>query len=287
MPDTPLAPVWLITGCSSGLGRAMAEHALACGQRVVATARQPANISGLAAEHPGRCLVLPIDVTQPDQIATAVNRTMEAFGQIDVLVNNAGYGLLGALEELADEQIRRNFETNFFGALQMVRTTLPIMRTQRRGHLVTISAAAVIANYPGFSIYGATKWALEGAMESLAAELRPFGIKSTIVRPGPFRTAFVGRSLENATVRWDEYDATSGKFRRFLEKVDGAQPGDPSRAAASIFNAVQAERPPQRLTLGAYAIDKTRRQIIAASRELEAWTEAGLSADFPPATPSS
>jgi NAD(P)-dependent dehydrogenase (short-subunit alcohol dehydrogenase family) len=280
MDDSGPSPVWLITGCSSGLGRALAERVLARGQRVVATARLPEKITDLAATYPERCLALQLDVTKPEQIATAINRTVATFGQLDVVVNNAGYGLVGALEGLSDDQVRRNFETNFFGALQVIRAALPTMRTQRRGHLVAISAAAVIGNYPGFSIYGATKWALEGAMESLAAEVRPFGIKVTIVRPGPFRTAFVGRSLEQASARWEEYEGTSGKFQRFLEKMEGTQPGDPERAADAIIAAVEAERPPLRLALGAYATDKTRRQLASATRELEAWSAIGLATDF-------
>ncbi|MCX6951822.1 MAG: SDR family NAD(P)-dependent oxidoreductase [Verrucomicrobia bacterium] len=197
-----------------------------------------------------------------------------------MVVNNAGYGLIGALEECDDEQIARNFETNFFGALRVIRAALPILRAQRRGNFVNISAAAVIANYPGFSIYGATKWALEGASEALAAEVRPLGLKVTIVQPGPFRTEFVSRSLERATGHVPDYDVSSGKFRRLLETMSGRQPGDPIKAADAIIDAVASENPPLRLVLGKYANDKARRKLASAARELDAGGAAGLATDF-------
>lgn len=152
----------------------------------------------------------------------------------------------------------------------MIRAALPILRAQRRGHFVNISAAAVIANYAGFSIYGATKWALEGLSESLAAEVRPLGLKVTIVQPGPFRTEFISRSLERASAAIPDYEASSGKFRRFLETMNGRQPGDPAKAADAIIAAVESDNPPLRLVLGKYAIDKTRRKLGSAARELDA-----------------
>ena len=175
---------------------------------------------------------------------------------------------------------RRNFETNFFGALRVIRAALPILRAQRRGHFVNISAAAVIANYAGFSIYGATKWALEGLSESLAAEVRPLGLKVTIVQPGPFRTDFISRSLERASASIPDYEPSSGKFRRFLETMNGRQPGDPAKAADAIISAVESENPPLRLALGKYAIDKARRKLAAAARELDAGSATGLATDF-------
>ncbi|MEO6873360.1 MAG: oxidoreductase [Opitutaceae bacterium] len=279
-PVTP--PVWLITGCSSGLGRALATRALAHGHRVVATARHPESLTDLAAAYPEHCRTHALDVTDPAQINATVAAANADFGQLDVIVNNAGYGLLGALEELGEEQISRNFETNFFGSIRVIRAALPILRAQGRGHFVNISAAAVIGNYPGFSIYGATKWALEGMSEALAAEIRPFGLKVTLVQPGPFRTAFVGPALEYASHPIAGYEGTSGKFRTAIEKMAGAQPGDPDRAADAILAAVAAERPPLRLVLGAYATDKARRKLTTAARELETWSPIGLPTDFIP-----
>ena len=273
-------PVWFITGCSTGLGRALAERVLARGHRLIATARQPETLTELVAVDPSRCRALALDVTDAAQVAPVVAQAAAVFGRLDVVVNNAGYGLVGALEEYDEVQIARNFETNLFGALRVIRAALPILRAQRRGHFVNISAAAVIANYAGFSIYGATKWALEGLSESLAAEVRPLGLKVTIVQPGPFRTDFISRSLERASTAIPDYEPSSGKFRRFLETMNGRQPGDPVKAADAIIDAVASENPPLRLVLGKYAIDKTRRKLGSAARELDAGSAAGRATDF-------
>lgn len=280
-PSSP--PVWFITGCSSGLGHALATAALARGDRVIATARDPASLEPLAAAHPDHCRTLALDVTLPAQVAAAVAAGLEAFGGIDVLVNNAGCGLVGAIEETSDAEIARNFDVNFLGALRVTRALLPHFRARRGGHVVFLSAAAAIANYPGFGIYGAAKRALEGAAESLAQESRPFGLSVTLVQPGPFRTDFIGRSLAHVAAPISDYDATRGKFARYLASVHGQQPGDPARAAAAILSAVDAQRPPLRLVLGAYANDKTRRTLTAAQRELEAWAPVAAATEFPPA----
>jgi NAD(P)-dependent dehydrogenase (short-subunit alcohol dehydrogenase family) len=280
-PPTP-SRVWLITGCSSGFGLALASAVLARGQRVIATARHLSALADLTARFPETCRVLALDVTDPSQVKSVVGQAREFFDRLDVVVNNAGYGLIGAFEELGAEQISRNFQTNFFGALEVIRAALPILRAEGRGHIVNISAAAVIANYAGFSIYGATKWALEGVSESLAAELKPLGIKVTIVQPGPFRTDFIARSLERAESHIADYDRTSGKFQRFLETMHGKQPGDPAAAAEAIIAAVESDAPPLRLVLGKYANDKTRKKLADAERERALWEQVGLSADFPP-----
>ena len=274
--------VWLITGCSSGFGLALALAALERGQKVVATARNPAALAELSTRYPDTCRPLALDVTDAAQVKSAVAEAAAAFGRIDVVVNNAGYGLFGAFEELGEEEIARNFETNFFGALQVIRAVLPILRSQGSGHIVNMSAAAVISNYAGFSIYGASKWALEGASESLAIELKPLGIKVTIVQPGPFRTDFIGRSFERAAHPMADYDRTSGKFLRFLETMNGKQPGDPARAADAIIAAVDSPAPPLRLVLGKYANDKTKKKLTDAERERAAWESVGLPMDYPP-----
>ena len=274
------SPVWFITGCSSGLGRALARQLLDRGHRLVATARRPETLADLVAIHPDRCRALALDVAVAAQIPPIVAQAAAAFGRLDVVVNNAGYGLVGAVEEVSDEQIARSFETNFFGALRVMRAALPFLRAQRRGHFVNISAAAAIANYAGFSIYGATKCALEGVSESLAAEVRPLGLKVTIVQPGPFRTDFISRSLERASGHVADYEASSGKFLRFLETMSGRQPGDPGKAADAIIAAVASEHPPLRLVLGKYANEKARRKLSSAARELDAGTAGGLDTDF-------
>ena len=281
-PPTPPSRVWLITGCTRGIGLALGLAALARGQRVVATGRQPSDLAHLAERFPETCRVLAIDVTDSSQVKSAVAEAVGAFGRLDVVVNNAGYGLIGAFEELGAEQIARNFDTNFFGALEVIRATLPFLRAQGSGHIVNISAAAAISNYAGFSIYGATKWALEGVSESLAAELKPLGIRVTIVRPGPFRTDFIGRSLDRPMSHLADYDRTSGKFLRLLESMAGQQPGDPGKAAEAIIAAVESDTPPLRLVLGKYANDKARRKLADAENELAAWEHVGLSTDFTP-----
>lgn len=280
MSTSTSAPVWLITGCSRGLGRALAIRVLERGHRLVATARQPASLDDLVALGAGRCRALALDVANSGQVSAVVAQAAAVFGRLDVVVNNAGYGLFGALEELEDGQIARNFETNFFGAVRVIRAALPILRAQRHGHFITISAAAAIANYAGFSIYGATKWALEGVSEALAAEIRPLGLRVTIVQPGPFRTDFAARSIEDGVARIADYEASSGKFRRLLETMSGKQPGDPAKAADAIIAVAEAENPPLRLVLGKYAQDKARRKIGSAARELETWGAAGAATDF-------
>ena len=278
--STTTARVWLITGCSSGFGASLAAAVLARGERVVATARNAEALSELAAQFPDTCRALALDVTDATQVKSVVAQAVEAFGRLDVVVNNAGYGLAGAFEELGTQQIARNFDTNFFGALEVIRAALPVLRAQGSGHIVNISAAAVISNYAGFSIYGATKWALEGVSESLAAELKPLGIKVTIVQPGPFRTDFIGRSMQRAQSHIADYERTSGKFLRFLETMEGKQPGDPARAAEAIIAAVESDAPPLRLVLGKYANDKARKKLADTERERAAWEHVGLPTDF-------
>jgi len=273
--------VWLITGASSGFGRALAQTALERGERVIVTARNISAIAEFAARWPKTAHIAELDVTLPDHIKTVVTDSLSIFGRIDVLVNNAGYGLLGSLEESSDDQIRRIFEVNFFGALNMIRELLPSFRAQKGGHVLNMSAAAAIANYPGFGIYGAAKCALEGMSESLAAEGRAFGLKVTIIEPGPFRTDFISRSLEKTSGNLSEYESSVGKFSKIIGGMDGKQPGDAVRAAHAILQVVASENAPMRLVLGKYAIAKLRRTLGQKESELKLWEEAGLSADGP------
>lgn len=276
MSDTPR--IWFITGCSSGFGHALAEAALLAGDRVVATARQKAALDMLEHVGAGRCLGLELDVTDAAQVARTVAEAQAHWGRLDVVVNNAGYGLLGAVEECTEEQIRRNFETNFFGPLHVIRAVLPLLRGQRSGHLLNISAAAAISNYPGFGIYGAAKAALEAASESLRLELAAFGIKVTLVQPGPFRTHFIKGGMERAAAT-DAYAGSSGKFAAYLDKVDGSQPGDPEKAAALLVKMVHDGQAPLRLPLGRYAAKKVRDTAAARLRELETWEAAAVETD--------
>jgi len=269
---------WLITGSSSGLGRALAEAALQAGHEVVATARNPAALEPLARSE--RCQVAALDVTDPASVRAALAQA----GAVDVLVNNAGCGLVGALEECAESEIRSVFETNFFAPLALIRALLPALRARRRGHLINVSAAAAIANYPGFGAYGAAKAALEAASESLRQELRPLGIHVTIVEPGPFRTDFVRRNVAPATARIDDYDGTAGNFARLIRATDGRQPGDPARAAQAIVALADLEQPPLRLVLGRYAHAKARKCAAEREQERATWEALGLPTDFPPAS---
>jgi NAD(P)-dependent dehydrogenase (short-subunit alcohol dehydrogenase family) len=271
--------VWFITGCSSGLGMAIAERALEGGAVVFTTARSVSTLDQHAQRYPETCRPLEVDVTDAEQVRAAFRAVEEQAGRIDVVVNNAGYGLIGALEECSDQQIARNFDTIVMGAIRVLRGALPLMRAQKSGRIINISAAAAISNYAGFSIYGAAKFALEGISESLTAEVKPLGIKVTLVQPGPFRTDFVSRSLERASTTLEDYAATAGKFRTFLEKMDGQQPGDPAKAAEAIFQLAEAENPPLRLVLGKYAIEKVERVLKGRQRELETWRNLGLSVD--------
>lgn len=272
--------VWFITGCSSGFGQAIAEAALLAGDHVIATARKVADLEMLEHIGAGRCLILPLDVTDAEKVTTTLAEAHAHWGSLDVIVNNAGYGLLGAIEDCEEDQIRRNFETNFFGPLNVIRAALPYLRNQKRGHIINISAAAAIANYPGFGIYGAAKAALETLSESLRLETATHGIQVTLVQPGPFRTRFIGHGMDRAPAT-EVYEGSAGKFAAYLDKVDGKQPGDPERAAALIVKMVHDGQAPLRLPLGKYAVKKVRDTATSRLRELETWEQAAGEADGP------
>jgi len=276
----PSSAVWFVTGASSGFGRALVEALVLKGRRVAATARDPDSLSALAALYPDHLLPLKLDVTNQEQVQSVVDAALEHFGSVDVVVNNAGYGVVGALEEHSDDQVRQNMETNFFGPVNVLRAVLPALRRQKRGHIVNISAAAAISNYPGFPIYGAAKCALEGLSESLAGELKPLGVGVTVVQPGPFRTDFIGRSLERAAESISDYEKTSGQFAKLIMGMNGRQPGDPAKAAKAIISAVESESPPLRLVLGRYAIDKVKKKLAATAQELEKWEKTGAETAF-------
>ncbi len=272
---------WFITGASSGFGRALASAVIAHGYQVAVTARDVSQVEDLVQNHPLQARAYALDVTQPESIQQAIAEARRDFGRLDVVVNNAGYGLIGALEECSEDQMLQNIETNLTGPLRVMRAALPIFREQRGGHFINMGAAAAISNYAGFSVYGGAKAGMELASEAVAAEAAPFGVKVTVVIPGPFRTDFIARSLDRAKQAVQEYGATAGKFRGFLEKVDGRQPGDPAAAAQAIIQAVESDKPPFRLVLGKYAYQKARRQLDRLRAELDAWESVGLPTDYP------
>lgn len=275
--------VWLVTGCSSGFGKELAKTiAMRCaeqGDRLIATSRGGKGLDEIESLAPGAVLSLPLDVTDAQQVHAAVERGVSTFGQIDVLINNAGYGLIGAIEECDSEQIARNFATNFFGPLMLMQKVMPIMRQQQRGHIINMSAAAAISNYAGFGIYGAAKCALEGLSEAAALELAPHGVKVTIVQPGPFRTEFIQRSMDKASKPTGAYEATSGKFAKLLGTMSGKQPGDPGKAARLICSMVDEASPPLRLVLGKYAVNKVRTSLTKKQTELERFEQAGMATE--------
>ncbi len=271
--------VWFITGTSSGLGRAISQAALDHGDRVVATARSTDRIADLERDFADRAVALPLDVTDPDQAHAAIDAAVGAFGRIDIVVNNAGYGALGALEELSDEELRSQFETNLFGALQVTRAALPQLRRQRSGHIVQLSSLSATVANPGESAYVGSKAALEGVSESLAKEVAHLGIRVTIVQPGPFRTDFAGRSLQKADPI-DDYADTVGAARELIGQLDGNQPNDPTRGAEVIIRAVESDDPPLHLALGEDAIQAIRANLDDHRAELDAWAEVGGATGF-------
>ena len=267
---SPDSRIWLITGSSTGFGRTLAEAALAAGDRVVATARRPETLDDLVAGAPERVLALPLDVTDQGQIDAAVAGARSRFGRIDVLVNNAGYGSVGAVEELDDGELRALMDTMFFGAVALTRAVLPVMRAQGGGAIVQMSSMGGQVTFPGYGAYCAAKFALEAMSESLAAEVAPFGIRVLIVEPGAFRTAFGGAGMQRSR-DIGVYAETVGPTRAAVDAMDGSQPGDPAKAAAAILHALDADAAPLRLALGDDAVDAITAALDRRRSDLEAW----------------
>ncbi len=276
-------PVWLITGCSTGFGRELAKLVLARGWRAVVTARDPSKVADIAEGHGDRVLVLPLDVTQRAQIDDAVAQARQKFGAIDVLVNNAGYGYMAAIEEGEDEVVRAMFETNVFGLIDMTKAVLPVMREQRSGMIVNISSVGGIRSAPGMGYYNGTKFAVEGISEALALEMKPLGVGVLIVEPGPFRTNWAGESLRQSTTRTriEAYAPTAGERQKQLEARNGKQIGDPVRAAQAIIDATLSDTPPLRLLLGKAALEFARKKVDLMRQDFDAWEATTLGADFP------
>jgi NAD(P)-dependent dehydrogenase (short-subunit alcohol dehydrogenase family) len=272
--------VWLITGSSSGFGRAIAQAVLDRGEKVVVTARNPQHVEDIQTKYPDRALAVQLDVTQPAQVKAAVETAIAKFGRIDVLVNNAGYGTMGALEELSDEATRRQFETNVFGALNMMRAVLPSMRQHRSGYILNLSSVGGFVSFPGAGIYCATKFALEALSEALVKEVESLGIKIIIVEPGAFRTDFNGRSLVLADTQIADYEPIVGGFRQWLQDMDGKQPGDPVKAAEAMIQAVNSDNPPLRLALGADAVDAIETKLESVKAEMEAWKDVAVNTAY-------
>src|SRR5437879_4420981 len=258
---------WFITGAWTGFGRVLAEEVLRAGGKVVATARSRDKVADLEAKYPQSAKALALDVIDAGQIASAVDQAIAKFGQVDVLVNNAGYGVAGAIEEVSEAEYMPMFETNVFGLLRVTRAFLPHFRKQRSGHILNLSSIGGVVASPGMGYYNATKFAVEGLSEALAAEVAPLGIRVTIIEPGPFRTDFLGRSGVIAEKRIADYDATAGNMRKYFAENDGKQPGDPNRAVQAMMQVVDSPSPPLRLLLGAGALQRLRSKLGNWERE--------------------
>ncbi|UJR83709.1 Hypothetical protein I5071_57800 [Sandaracinus amylolyticus] len=273
--------VWLVTGASRGFGAEIVKAALAAGDAVVATARDASGIEERLGPSESLC-ALALDVTNETSIARAVEAAIARFGRIDVLVNNAGYGLIGAIEETPGDDVRRIYETNVFGLLAVTRAVLPHLRRQRAGHIVNFSSLGGYRSGPGFGIYCSTKFAVEGISEALHAELAPLGIAVTVIEPGYFRTEFLeSKSVVETSASIADYAETAGKVRSVAKSVSLKQPGDPRRLASAVIELVGAEHPPLRLPLGSDAVARIEAKHAFVEKELAEWRALATSTDFP------
>ncbi|WP_375755921.1 oxidoreductase [Corallococcus exercitus] len=271
--------VWFVTGSSSGFGRNIVEEVIARGERVVATARDPRTLEDLVARAPGRVLAVRLDVTKADQVQESIAAALKHFGAIDVLVNNAGYALLGAVEETSDAELRAAFEPLFFGAVAMTRAVLPHMRERKTGTVVQVSSLAGLVTYPGVGAYSAAKHALEGLSESLAKEVAPFGVKVLIVEPGMFRTKLLGPSYRQMPAL-APYEETMAPMRAYVAQSAGTQPGDPEKAAKAIVDAVAAGVPTLRLFLGTDAPGSIREKLAQVAADVDRTEQVALAMGF-------
>ncbi len=276
-----MSKVWFITGCSTGFGRQLAQEALKLGHKVAVTSRNTDDIKDIVAQYPDNSIAIRLDVTKPEEIKAAVEQAMEKFSRIDVLVNNAGIGYFGAIEESEDAEIRRMFDINFFGLANVTNQVLPIMRSQRSGHVVNIASIGGYVSFPAVGFYNATKFAVAGLSESLAKETAHLGIKVTVVAPSGFRTDWAGRSANNSKIVIEDYQQTAHANQETIRGYSGNQPGDPVRAAQAIIKAVESSEPPLRLFLGAGAFKGATNKIAELKKDLDTWEETTLWADNP------
>ncbi len=266
-----MAKIWFITGASSGFGAELTKAIIESGDKVAATFRKAEQANSFSQQHKGNGLGIVLDVTQAEKIPAALQQAIDQFGRIDILVNNAGYGTIGAIEEFSLEEIRQQMETNFFGAVAVTKAILPIMRKQGSGHIVQISSQAGFRATAGFGIYNASKFALEGFSEALAQEAAPFGIKLTIVEPGPFRTQFLAGSMKNAQNKIEAYQNTTvGNMYKYQQEMNGKQEGDPVKAAKAIVDYVHSNKENLRLPLGKVTIQGMRAKLAAVEKDIAA-----------------
>ena len=274
-------PVWFITGCSTGFGRELAKLVIARGWRAVVTARDRATVADLTEAAGDRVLALALDVTDTSQVEASVRAASETFGRIDVLVNNAGYGYQASIEEGEDDKIRAQFDANVFGLFALTRAVLPVMRAQRSGHILNVTSVAGFVGFPASGYYAATKHAVEGFSDSLAAEAGPLGIHVTCIEPGPFRTDWAGRSLVQTPSAIADYAETAGARLKATAEKSGTQAGDPVRAGEAMIRVTEIANPPRHLVLGAWGYDAVTGRLKQRLAEIEAWRETSLGADYP------
>lgn len=275
-----MGKVWFITGCSTGLGRELALYAADQGDTVVGTLRKEDQKAAFDKERPGQTFGVIMDVTQPKQVAPAINFALDEFGRIDVLVNNAGYGSLGPVEEVTEEEMHRQFDVNVYGCVRMIQAVLPSMRAQRSGHILNITSIAGLNGFPGVGIYNGSKFALEGIGEALAAEVSHLGIHVTNIEPGPFRTDWAGRSATFSTSEIDDYKITAHKNMDAIQGVSGKQVGSPYKAAKAMFDVAQLEKPPVHLPLGKAAYKRVRIKLNEFNQEVDQFEYLGLPTDY-------
>lgn len=274
-----MSQVWLITGSSRGLGRAVAEAVLATGHKLAATARNPAQLAGLVERYGNNVRAVALDVTDERAASNAVNTTVEVFGRLDVLVNNAGYGDIGSIEDTSLAEFRAQIETNLFGVINMTKAAIPVMRQQGAGHILQFSSIGGRVGAMGRAPYSSAKWGVEGFSEVLVKEVGPLGIKVTIIEPGGFRTDFAGSSTKIHPGR-SEYDSTVGAAVRFQREYDGKQPGDPAKAAAAVLYIASLDQPPLRLLLGSDAVRFAEQADLARMEADRKWRHVSISTDF-------
>ncbi len=273
---------WFITGASSGFGRLMAVYLHGLGATVVATARRVDDLRDLTTQCAGM-FTLPLDVTSNDSIAHAVDDTIARTGGVDVLVNNAGYGVCGAVEEVQASEYMPMFDTNLFGLINLTQALLPQFRERRSGAIINFSSIGGLIGSPGWGFYNATKFAVEGLSEALHGEMAPFGVKVMVVEPGPFRTDFLGRSGKEAALRLPDYEPTVGKTREYFKNQAGKQAGDPQKAVEAVVEAISAPEPPKHLLLGKMALQRFAKHMEQWGQELDKWQDLTNGADFPEA----
>ncbi len=273
--------VWFITGTSTGFGYLLAKEVLHRGERVIATARDISKLKDLTAQYPDKARAFTLDVTKPAEIESVAQQAIAAFGHVDVLVNNAGYGVNGAIEEVSEAEFEPMFQTNIYGLIRATRAFLPHFRQRRSGHIFNLSSIGGLIGMPGWGFYNTTKFAVEGFSEALAGEMKPLGVHVTVVEPGAFRTDFLGRSGKLAAKELPEYVETAGKAREYLKTQARKQPGNPQKAVEAIIAVADSPEPPVHLILGKVALGRFRDKLAQWQNDIASWETVTTGADFP------